>query len=317
MQRAVLSISLGCVSSLFLVAGCSSDDDAEDGAPAADDGADDGEDSDTGEVSSDTSTGGTETGAAEEDESSSGEEGGSTGAVEPPPVDCGAGETLTGSLEINDDDDVAQLDGIAILTGDLIISGTSYTNLDFLSCLEEIQGNIQIFNNPSLVDMTGTNTLTKIGRLPANTPTPTDPDFWDAGTGSIAISGNQALLEIDGFTGITAIGEQPERGEDACPGAPRGLECASRQSLVIRDNNAATGVTGFTSLELIFASLTVQQNESLMHIDGFESLIGVGGAFAVSNNPNLCMSSVNAIGGGLEFLGDEDSSITVGNDEDC
>lgn len=237
-----------------------------------------------------------------------------TEGVEPPVVDCGAGGTLMGGLSIEGDADVAQLDGIAIVTGDIIIDSTNYSNLDFLSCLTEVQGNIQIFNNAFLLDMSGTDNLTRIGRLPAPNPTPTSPSSWDAGKGSISISNNPSLTTINGFGSLTDLGEQGEPGD--CPAMPADVECISRQSLIVRENGG-TSVSGFGSLAFIFGSLTISQNDSLLDIDGLTSLVGIGGFFAVNNNTNLCESSVNAVGAALEFLGDMGSSTTAGNDSSC
>lgn len=237
-----------------------------------------------------------------------------TEGVEPPVVDCGAGETFEGGLLIESDADVAMLDGIAIVTGDIIIDSTNYSNLDFMSCLTEVHGNIQIFDNPFLLDMSGTDNLTKIGRLPAPNPTPSSPNSWDAGKGSISISSNPSLITINGFANVTDLGEQGEAGD--CPAMPADVECISRQSLIIRENGG-TSVSGFGSLAFIFGSLTISQNDALLDIDGLVSLVGIGGFFAVNNNTNLCNSSVIAVGKALKFLGDEGSSTNSGNDTSC
>ncbi|MEM7156835.1 MAG: hypothetical protein AAF799_28555 [Myxococcota bacterium] len=238
-----------------------------------------------------------------------------TDGVEPPAVDCGAGETLNSGIAIESDEDIAQLNGIAIVTGDFIVDSTNYSNLDFMSCLTEIHGNITIFNNQFLLDMSGTDNLTKIGRLPMATPTPTNPNGWDTGKGSISISNNPLLQNINGFNGIADIGEQGEPGD--CPASPAGVECISRPSLIIRDNASAQSLSGFTALAFIFGSLSVSENDSLLNIDGLAALVGIGGFFAVRDNPSLCLSSVNAVGAALQFLGDEKHSTTSGNDDSC
>ena len=305
-----------CVASLTLL-GCG-DDGGGGGttaAPTSDGGettADDAADSGSGSANTDTgpvADTGTGSGGAEDTAVDP------TDGVEPPAVDCGAGETLNGGIAIESDEDIAELNGIAIVTGDFIVDSTNYSNLDFMSCLTEIHGNITIFNNQFLLDMSGTDNLTKVGRLPMATPTPTNPNGWDTGKGSISISSNPLLQNINGFSNITDIGEQGEPGD--CPASPAGVECISRPSLIIRGNDSAQSLNGFTSLAFIFGSLSVSENDSLLDIDGLAALVGIGGFFAVRDNPNLCISSVNAIGAALQFLGDEKSSTTSGNDSGC
>jgi hypothetical protein len=196
---------------------------------------------------------------------------------------------------------IEALDGVSVIDGDLLINSVNYFSLDFLQCITEVRGDIQIFGNPFLVDMSGTDNITAIGRLPQ--PLLTDPTKNDIGKGTITISSNPALTEINGFASITQIGQQDPTTMELSP-----------QSLVIRQNPAATTITGFNSLVLIFESLVIQENDALLDIDGLQGLQGVGGAFTVSRNPNLCISSVNAVGGGLLTYDPEHSTTTQNND---
>jgi hypothetical protein len=262
-------------------------------------------------------TGGDDGDATEGSEPTLGDDGGDDDGGPPdtdgdpsPPVECGDG-THTGSILINPEDPsgvpVETLDGIAILDGDLLISSTSYQDLNFLSCLREVRGDIQIYGNYFLEDMSGTDGITKVGRLPAPNPTPNDPNFVDEGKGSITISNNPLLTDIDGFNGITQVGERD----------PADPENESSQSLVIRSNDALVTLSGFSNLQIIFESLVIQENPVLKDIDGLRGLRVVDGFFSVTRNPSLCMSSVAAVGTGLDFLGDVEHSTDTLNDEGC
>jgi hypothetical protein len=273
---------------------------------------DDGDDGDGDGGGTATSTGG----AADADGS-----GGSTAAAEDdgppdtdgdpsPEIECGDG-VFDGPLVI-DPENGGQLpedtlNGISIIDGDLLISNTTYTELDFLHCITEVRGDIQIFNNYFLQDTKGTDGITKVGRLPMLQPTAGNPNFIDEGKGSITVSGNPILPDINGFAALVQIGEQDTTQPDMMQLSP--------QSLVIRNNDMMTTLTGFASLELIYASLIIQENDLLMDIDGLRGLKGVGGAFAVTRNPSLCLSSVNAVGGGLKVYGE--NSTTEQNDDSC
>lgn len=230
----------------------------------------------------------------------------------PPEIECGDG-VFQGPVFISPDDPAAMpveiLDGISIIEGDLLISSTGYANLDFLHCLTEIHGDVKIYDNDALVDISGTNGITKIGRLPASNPTPGDPNFVDEGKGTITISENDLLPDLAGFDGLVQIGEQDTT-------LPANMQM-SPQSLVIRNNDALETISGFGNLQLIFASLIIQENPALGDIDGLSSLQGVGGIFSVTRNDTLCISSVNAVGEGLQLLGQPENSTTSLNDDSC
>ena len=233
------------------------------------------------------------------------------GEPEPTPeVMCGDG-VHTGPILIDPDSDSGvdpqTLDGIAILDGDLLIANTDYVNLDFLHCLKEVRGDIQIFNNAFLESISGTDGITRVGRLPAPNPTPSNPNFVDEGKGSITISSNPVLPDLDGFNGITQIGERD----------PDDSTNESSQSLVIRSNDGLTTITGFAGLQIIFESLVIQENPALKDIDGLRGLKVIDGFFSVTRNESLCSSSVIAVGEGLDFLGDEEHTTYTLNDDSC
>lgn len=233
-----------------------------------------------------------------------------TDGEEPPEIECGDG-VYSGILLINPEDPngvpVETLDGISTIEGDLLISSTSYTDLGFLSCLREVRGDIQIFGNYFLEDISGTDGITKVGRLPAPNPTPIDPNSVDEGKGSITISGNPVLTDLNGFNGLAQVGER----DSADP------ENESSQSLVIRNNDALVTITGFGSLEIIYESLVIQENSELKDIDGLRGLQVIDGFFSVTRNPSLCSSSVASVGMGLQFLGDMEHSTDALNDDSC
>jgi hypothetical protein len=199
---------------------------------------------------------------------------------------------------------VETLDGIAVITRDLIIDKTNYFDLRFLKCLVEVRGDVQIFGNYFLNDLTGLDNLQRIGRLPAPNPTPTDPNAVDAGKGTVTISENESLVDINGFNGIGQLGEQD----------PVDSSIISQQSLIIRNNASLKEINGFDELALIYASLVIQENPVLEHIDGLKSLQGIGGAFSVTRNESLCISSVICVGNGLSFGPGPNSTQSQNND---
>src|SRR5690606_17336980 len=73
----------------------------------------------------------------------------------PAPV-CTGNITLTTQAQVNDFN-------CSKVVGDLTISGNDITNLDSLSELTEVTGNLSIYNNPILTNMDGLSSLTKVG----------------------------------------------------------------------------------------------------------------------------------------------------------
>lgn len=316
MRRSDLMIGLVFGLVLPATTGCDSGDDGSgSGGTVAsatnpsDDGGDDGDGS--AGTAAGSGTGGEMTGTG--DGTAAGSDEGPIDPTEgevPPEITCGDGvhdgPLLIGGADNPDAQPIETLNGISVINGDLIIDSTNYFSLDFLHCLTEIRGDVQIFGNYFLVDLSGTDGIVKIGRLPAPNPTPSNPNFIDDGKGSITISSNPALVNLNGFAGIVQVGEQEAGGGDISP-----------QSLVIRTNDALETLTGFANLELIYQSLIIQENPVLKDIDGLASLAGVGGSFSVTRNDELCISSVNAIGGSLDYLGDPEHSTTTGNNNGC
>lgn len=203
-----------------------------------------------------------------------GDDGGGTGTAgsmtdDGQPLDCGTA-TLPGHLVIEGEADLAALDGVRVIEGELQVSRTSFTNLDFLGCLEEVGGELTIFGNAQLVDLAGLDRLERVG-------------------GGFVFSDNTAVPELAGLGALTEIGEVVQVDG----------ETQTRGSLVIGGNHAMTGISGMTSLATIRGALNIRDNDALEHIDGLRGLRTLGTQFAVTQNPSLCISSVNQVGAGI------------------
>ena len=109
-------------------------------------------------------------------------------------------------------------------------------------------------------------------------------------------SGNTSVVNLDGMNALTEIGG----------------------SLVIQDNTAMTGVSGLTSLRTIDEAINIRSNAALEHIDGLQGLRTVGGQLAITQNPSLCISSVNRVGAGItDPVTIPDNWSTRSNDDSC
>jgi hypothetical protein len=206
-----------------------------------------------------------------EDEGNPGEDGSA-------PLDCSiATSTWSGHLVIESEADLAKLDGIRTIEGELQIDKTGLTNLDVLGCIEEVGGELTIFGNAELIDVTGLGALTRVGD-------------------SFILSENTALPELVGIDALTQVGG----------------------STIIQGNVAMTGLSGLTSLATIVGAINFRSNDSLEHIDGLGALRTVGSQLAITQNPSLCISSVNRVGEGITDPSEiPDNWSTRSNDESC
>ncbi len=316
-------LALLCASAVSLtVIGCDGGDGdtgAGDGTMATTGDAGDGSDPTVGDNTTMADAGGTATDTAGNDDSTT-EDPDPTEGEEPPTWPCPAqptvydGHIVLGDFQVASETPITDLEGISIIDGDLLIGGRNYVNLDFLQCITEVRGDIQIYDMPFLTDVSGTDNLVKVGRPPG--PCPSCPGDMDDGRGNITISNNPMLTDIDGFAGLTDVGEGMKMGGTAL--AP--------MSLVIRSNPALVTVSGFDNLLFIWSNLIIQENDALQDIKGLGGEacgadapnIGLGailGAFGVSRNPNLCLSSVNCVGGNLQYLGG--AATTNDNNDGC
>lgn len=178
----------------------------------------------------------------------------------PAPVDCaGARGVIDHDVFIDPQgSDPSVLEGIRRIEGSLSISGIAGTDLAFMACLQEVTGDVKIFDNDQLTDVSGLWSLTTIG---------TDFIFSD----------NDGITTFDGLPNATVV--------------PR--------NVVMKNNALLQAITGFHQLEEVGDNLIIQQNNSLLHVDGLGRLRTVGGVFAITANPQLCISSVNCVGLGI------------------
>lgn len=191
---------------------------------------------------------------------------------------------VEGHVVIETAEDIAKIEGIAVVTGEVQVNRTNFEHIDFLVCLEQVGRSITIFGNDNLVDIEGLKNLKSVGEMcPANAST----------CGNIVISENASLTDMDGINELVEL----------------------HGSLSISSNPSLEAITGLSSLVVIRENITIQYNDVLNNLSGFKALKAVGGNFSVTNNPSLCISKVNAMGEQLEQLLGEAS--TANNDDSC
>lgn len=219
--------------------------------------------------------------------------------------------TSIGTLHISANNALRNLDGLSNLTtvgntcscsmpGLVIEDNPVLTNLQGLTFLSRVDGNLRISGNHQLTDLAGLERITSVGAMLDidNNATLISINALSAVTSigighlsyqSIRISNNALLTRISIVNGLTSL-----------PG-----------EVMIENNASLTEVNGFSSLTQINglrANLLITGNARLTNINGFAALTtiiggGGGGVITISNNAALTnmngFSSLNRINGGI------------------
>lgn len=165
---------------------------------------------------------------------------------------------------------IANLNGLSVITsigGNLrILDCSGLTNLTGLSGLSQIGGGLQIFGNLNLSSLSGMSNLEKIGSY-------------------LTISGNGNLTNVGGLTDLVYLGG----------------------SLNISDNGKLTSIGGLSGLKAIGGSISISSNASLSSLTGLSNVASVGGYVNLSNNDALTslsgLGKITGINGYLRISG--------------
>ena len=175
----------------------------------------------------------------------------------------------------------AQIDSFQInhpncteIEGGVSISGNDITNLNGLSVLTFIGGELGIAENDALTSLTGLDNLTaiggelSIGNWFAGNPLLTSLTGLDNVTtigGGLSITNNGALTSLTGLDNLTAIGED----------------------FLIEKNGNMISLTGLDNLTTIGGYLGIWHNHDLTSLTGLDNLTSIGGELGIVNNPVL------------------------------
>src|SRR5690606_35179434 len=167
----------------------------------------------------------------------------------------------------------------SITVGNLSIEGNDITNLDALSIITEIQGNLEITNNSLLTSLSGLSQISSVGA-------------------SLNITQNPLLTSLNGLTKLAAIGENLIIQENNALVDLSGLSQIPNLSgsLQIVSNPALTDISQLFNLTSTGGSLHISNNDQLTNLYGLFNLGSVGGDVQISNNATLMdISGLGAI----------------------
>jgi receptor L domain-containing protein len=209
------------------------------------------------------------------------------------------GLELAGIVSINTPRDLARLEGVVAIRGDLIIEG-SVSDLSALSSLRAVGGSLTLRDNRFLTDLDGLSSLAQVGgavSIDANAR------LRDIGglrglkhMESLSIRGNPVLEDLEGLSRLESAGFV-ELWANPAVASLRGLERLARVDGVLQISGAGlTHLGGLDSLASV-GSLSIAGNARLTNLDGLPTLARVGTLYL---NGNDALSDVRGLSSLLE-----------------
>jgi hypothetical protein len=187
--------------------------------------------------------------------------------------------------------------GCKQIEGDVTIYGYNITNLNGLSILNSIGGNLNIECNEVLTSLTGLNNLTYIG-------------------GSLNITGNLLLISTEGLQNVSYIGGDLLVANNLSLADLSGMNALAsiNGDLWIDDNHSLSGLTGLSALVSVAGAVKIYSNDALLNLSGLESLTSIGGGLAIGGLGHLGGIGNNSLANiqALNSLTSVGGSITIG-----
>lgn len=251
----------------FLLPGCDSSEDpaaetdtTEAGSQTTDDETEttDPSDTDPTESETDPTNPGTTTTGESDDTTGPPPEG--LGCDPAPACDKG---TYQGSPTITNLAEAEEIAGYTGVTGRLAVANSDFECLAFLSCMETVGHDLTLFGNDLLTDVTGLDNITVIGAV-------TDGPLMPGGT--LTVSENAALVD---FNTLNLIDQTPV-------------------SLSIGENDSLEAISGLQNLVGTQENFEIRFNPNLKDISSgsLRDILFIGGECVVTNNPSLCISTI-------------------------
>jgi hypothetical protein len=151
--------------------------------------------------------------------------------------------------------DISKLTFIKYITGDLSINGCRIKNIDGLSQLKEIGGNLGVFSNKELENINGFSNLIKV------------KGFGISVNNNLKLASLRGLQNIVGFSNAFSI--QDNRLLIDLQGLPN---LSTLNSLTINQNNGLKSLSGLEGLTTVQQTLTLQFNKVLNDLIALKTL---------------------------------------------
>ena len=233
------------------------------------------------------------------------------------PLQCDGGTIASQSVTVTSDADLAQLDGVDCVSGDLVITGVSTSDLPALP-LSVVTGDVVIAGNPQLTSLSGLASLHSVGDMYLVQGNPQLADVSDLAhldrVQNIRIVGNDGLVDLAGLSPISTLQADLHVEDNANLVSLHGLDnlITTTQSVYVRGNPKLTSLDGLGQLRTVAATIDIEGNASLQAIS-LTSLDTLGRQLVVNSNAELSTFTapmLTTIGALSQFYSD-DSLTTV------
>lgn len=207
---------------------------------------------------------------------------------EPFDVDAGAssfwsscvdegGRSREGPLVLARPADVEALLGVAVIDGDLIITGSEITTLEWLSDLRCVRGRLAVEDTTALGTLEGLEGLVAIEQdlelhrnlalesVEALSSLRFLGPFRSSADADLSIVGNPRLAALSGLGGVPEL----------------------RGDLVVRSNAALTSLAGLDGIASVWGDVTLSGNAALETTVGLDALVVVNGRLEIRENAAL------------------------------
>ncbi len=157
-----------------------------------------------------------------------------------------------------------------VIEGDVEINGGDITNLDGLSVLTAIEGELEIGYTGSLINLSGLDNVTSIGE-------------------TLRIYMNNGLTSLTGLDNLTSIGENLRITNNTVLTNLSALNnlTSVTENLRIYMNDALISLSGLDNVTFVGDNLRITNNTILNSLSALNSLTSIGGELAVDNNDSL------------------------------
>lgn len=208
-----------------------------------------------------------------------------------------------------------------IVTGNIDLKD-GITSLSPLSSLKTVEGNLRVFSNPNLTEISGLSSLESVGLLfISNNPSLSSISLNNLKLAEgISIGGNEQLefLSMIGLESVGTLSILDFLGSTINLSSLIEIQ----EGLFLQNMPNMSNMSSFNVIESVGQSLSISDFPALSSITGFENLESIGGSLEVfhirnQNNTNV-LQDVNlpklaSIGGDLYFLNCNVLSLLMSN----
>ena len=208
------------------------------------------------------------------------------------------GQVYEGDLTITSQTDIDNFNYTEII-GSLIIDGTDLATVTGFETLKNVTGSITVTENEQLKTLNAFHNLTTVGRtvnIQNNEDLESISGFGKLeqigtyinhnrhGTDYVRIGNNRSLKSIEGFESFKNIVgnfiiENNEKLETSFPF--NSLETVGADFIIRNNDKLSSLVTGYDNLSSIGLSMFIQDNNSLLSVDGFPNLTTIGASLSI------------------------------------